>query len=525
MKKWLTILLCAALMLSVAGCGGGGQNAEVMFKVAISSGYDTLNFFSTESALVYDFFNFTYDSLIAYDKDNNAIPRLATEWSVSDDGLTWTFKLQQNAKFSDGEAVTSADVKWTYEHAPDSYMYSTHSTGFASIDCPDDYTVVFNCEYPKPDMLFQIIPILPEHIWSTVEDVFSYESTTLVGSGPFIYDAERSTNGNIAFVKNDNYWGQKANVDVLVFAPYDNYDAMAQALQLGEVDACYDLSQTQFDTLSKDSKYYVGKFSSFGFEYLGYNQLDPMMADKTIRHAIDYCFDRDLAIEMGYSGLGTPAYGPVSNQGYTYTPPAGEMRAFSTDEANALLDAAGYLDTDGDGIREKDGEPLSFELTTGAERSSWQSAIVNMMITNCAAAGMEIRWNAVETVTMWDTCYDGNPDWQMTLDGWGGDADPAAIMCIFLDWNTDGYAGVAYSNPAFDEAFNAASSTVDTDLRRQYIEECQQILYEDCPYTYISYNMSVQAINQDKWTGFSTDSSGMFGNERAGTYVNVKPAK
>lgn len=530
MKRLLSVLLVIALALSLAACAkpaaGGAPAAgeEIVFKIAIGSGYDSLNFFATEQNMVYDFLNICYDSLIAYDAEYNAIPRAATSWEVSDDGMVWTFHLRDDIVFNDGEKLTSADVKWTYEHAVDSYMYSTHASGFSSIECPDDYTVVFNCESAKPDMLYQIIPILPEHIWSALEDVFTYESETLVGSGPFIYSAERSGAGNVAFVKNDQYWGEKPNIDVLVFSQYDNADAMAQALQIGEVDACYQLEKAQHDTLVSNSDIYVGEFESFGFEYLGYNQLDPLLSDKTIRQAIDHCFDRDVAIEMGYSGLALPAYGAVNNVGFVWEPGADVKRAFDTAKAAEMLEAAGYTDTDGDGIREKDGAPLSFELITGAERSSWQSAVVNMLIANCKAAGVEIKWNALELVTMWDTCADGNASWQMTLDGWGGDADPGFIMCIFQDYESLGYAGISYQNPAFDELYQKAYATVDPAERKDLLDQCQALLYEDCPYTFICFDETVQAINQKNWQGFVANSNGLFGNELLETYMKVKPA-
>ncbi len=535
MKKALIFLLAAVMLLGVcAGCGAQSETGEaapaaaandeeLIFRVAISSGYDTLNFFSTESALVYDFLNFCYDSLIAYDDDYNAIPRLAESWDVSDDGLDWTFHLRSDAVFNDGEPVTSADVKWTFENAVDSYMYSLHAGGIESIECPDDYTVIFHCDAPKPDMLYQIIPILPEHVWGELDDIFSYEPTELVGSGPFIYDASRSSNGNIAFVKNENYWGQKPNVDVLVFTPYDNYDTMAQAMQLGEVDACYELEKTQYDTLSAGSDSYVQIHEGFNEEHLAFNMLNDVTSDPVIRYAVDYCLDREQAIEMGYSTLGQVAYGMVNNPGYIYTPDDDIFRPFSTDKANELLDEAGYLDTDGDGIRERDGEPISLELITAAERSSWQSAIVNMLITNCAEAGIEITWTSMEKVTMWDTCYDGNPDWQLNLDGWGGDADPGCILCIFQDWEVAGYSGSGYANPEFDEAYAAVYDTVDEAERAAAIEECQRILYVDCPYSIICYDQSVEAIST-RWTGYNTNNVGLFGNERIDTYLNVKPA-
>ena len=250
-KRILASLLALLLIFSLAACGGNPSkngDGEVIFNVAISGGYDTLNFFTTESVMVYDWLNITYDSLITYDDEYNAIPRVAKDWT--EENNVWTFHLRDDVYFSDGEQLTSADVKWTYEHAVDSYMYSLHASGFVSIECPDDFTVVFNCENAKPDMLYQIIPILPEHIWSEMEDVLSYEPTELVGSGPFIYSPERSGNGSTAFVKNAEYWGDVPVIDVLVFTEYDNADAIAQALKLGEVDAAYTLEKTQLDVLN-----------------------------------------------------------------------------------------------------------------------------------------------------------------------------------------------------------------------------------------------------------------------------------
>lgn len=527
MKKGLVLLLMLVMTVSFAGCGssGGGSDAgeEVIFRIGSSTGFDTFNALTTNSMEVYEWLNLCYDSLIAFDDDYNAVPRAAEKWTVSEDGLTWTFYLRDDIKFNDGEPLTSADVKYTYEVAVDSYMYSMHAMGFSSIECPDDYTVVFNCEEPKADMLYQIIPILPEHIWSQQEDVLTFEPETLVGSGPFIYSPERSGNGSKTFVKNTEYWGRQPSIDALVFTEYDNNDAMAQALKIGEIDACNRLEKTQMDTLQGEEGIEVGAYTAFGFEFLAYNLLDPITADKTVRYAIDYCFDKELAVEMSYGGLAVPAYGSISNEGFQYVP--SEKRDLDIDKANELLDEAGYLDTDGDGIREMNGTPLSIELTTASERTSWQSATVDMMITNCAKAGIEITWNPIEKTVMWDTCCDGNPDWQLFIEGWGGEVDPGSIMCIYLDYEDgDGCAGVSYQNPEFDELYYAQSAAIDKDERLELLNEAQELIYEDCPYTFICYDQIVQAVNGSKWTGFSANSNGFFLNEKIDNYLNIKPA-
>ena len=523
-KKILAVIVIMTMVLSISSCGQKGESSdEVIYNIATTQGYDTFNFFTTESDLVADWLGVCYDSLIGYDKDYNAIPKVAEKWEISDDGKTWTFHLRDDIYFNDGEQLTSADVKWTYEHAIDSYMYSTHAGGIDSIECPDDFTVIFHCAEGKADMLYQSIPILPEHVWAEADDIFTYEDTNLIGSGPFVYSPDRSGNGSVAFVKNEDYWGEVPEVDILVFTQYDNADAMAQALKLGEVDACYLIQKEQMDTLEGEEGIEVGNYNTFDYEYMGYNLLDELLQDKTIRHAIDYCTDKEQIIEMSYSGLAQIAYGPINNAGYIYEP--AEKRDCDIDKANQILDEAGYKDTDGDGIREKDGKPLSFEIITASERSSWQSATVNILITNCQKAGIEITWKPMEMTAMWDTCYDGNPDWQIVIDGWGGDADPGFPLCIFEDWENGGYAGVSYSNPEFDKYYELVTTTVDTEKRAEYIEKCQEILYEDCPYTFICLSERVQAVNTADWTGLEANSMGYFGNGLNDNYCNVAPAE
>ena len=525
MKKLLAVLLCVVMVFTFAACGnssddGAQAGGEAIFNVAATIELDTLNPYSSELALVYDMHHLVYDSLIAYDEEYNAVPKVAASWE--NDGFDWIFHLRDDVYFSDGEQLTSADVKFTYETMGDSYLYSIKVAGIDSIECPDDFTVVFHCSQGKPDMLLQTLPILPEHVWSQVEDYMTYETEDIVGSGPFIYSAERSGPGYTAFVRNDNYWDTKANIDVAVFSVYDTYDTMAQALTIGEVDACYEMDASVEATLSAAEGIDAQAFDQLCLEYMGMNCWDELLSDKTIRYAIDYCYDPAQTIEMAYYGLGREAYGSVNNDGYEYIP-TDNKRGFNIDKANEILDAAGYVDTDGDGIREKDGKPLSFTLTTASERWSWQSGCVNSIITNCAKAGIEIVSETMGKYAMWDTCYDGATDWQLFMDGWGGDPDPCYMLSTFLD--PEGGVGCAcanYANPEFDKYFDLGNVELDHDKRVEYLNKAQEILYNDCPYVFLEYTAAFQAINSNKWTGYTANSRGWFQNDRNNTFIDIK---
>ena len=150
-----------------------------------------------------------------------------------------------------------------------------------------------------------------------------------------------------------------------------------------------------------------------------------------------------------------------------------------------------------------------------------------MLIDNCKKAGIKIKCSTMEKTTVWDTCYDGNKDWQLNLDGWGGDADPGFILCLFRDWEAEqdaGYSTTAYKNTEYDAAYAKARTTNNDSERYNYIQECQKILYEDCPVTVIGYLEVVQAIDKTQWEGYS-ESGGLFQNERINTYMNIKPVQ
>lgn len=526
MKKLLVALLILCMTFTFFGCGssdnGSSGGGEVIFNVASTIEFDTLNPLTTELALVYDWSELIYDTLTAYDNDYNPVERVAKDWEVSEDGTAWTFYLRDDIYFTDGVQLTSADVQYTYELMADSYLWSLKTYGIESVDCPDDFTVVFNTPDGKGDMLMQGMPILPKHIWEAVDDPYTYEPEEIVGSGPFIYSPERSGPGYVAFVKNENYWGKVPSIDVAVFSTYDTYDTMAQALTIGEVDACYEMDASVESTLAGADGIDAQAFDQICFEYMGYNHSDPLTGDKAIRYAIDYCYDADQAIEMAYYGLGRRAYGPCNNNGYEYIPEDSIKRDFSIEKANQVLDEAGYLDTDGDGIREKDGKPISITLTTASERWSWQSACVNIFITNCKEAGIEIVSETMGKYAMWDKCIDGSDKWQLFMDGWGGDPDPCYMLATFINPEDGGCACANFYSPEYDELYYKAAREADPEIKAQYAQEMQEILYEDCMYTYLEFAAAIQAVNSDKWTGYTSTSRGFFQNDKiADFFTNV----
>ena len=540
--KNLKNLLLFALILSITivstGCGGGKSTVSepISFTLGSSTAFDTLNPLSSYMQVTYEFFMLIYDSLVKYDENYNPVPDLAKEWSVSDDNLTWTFKLQEGVKWQDGEPFTSDDVKFTYELMMDTglgYMYSSYLTGITDIQCPDANTVVITTEEPKANMLMNTTPILPKHIWSeiAVEELETWPNSTPVGTGPYKFDSQDT--GFVKVVKNTDYFGTQPTVDEFIFVDYENVDSMAQALMLGEIDGATNLNTAQLKQLSDDPNVAVISGQELGFMQIGINCWtdeasggNPLLLDKNIRQAIESAIDKQKIVDMAYNGQGTVGTTMI-NPGdfYHYEPTADELRDYNPEAAKAQLEAAGYADTNGDGVLEAaDGSPLEFNFITIADNLEEVKA-GQMIASDLAKVGIKIDNVTMDSGALYDNIVAGTYD--MYIWGWGADLDPTVIMGVLTTDQIGGNNEPFFSNARYDELFLQQQTELDPAKRQQMVYEMQQIVYDAAPYIILVYSNNIQAIRSDRWTGFIQipENGTFFHNLTIYNYMNIKPVK
>ena len=204
----------------------------------------------------------TYDYLVGYSmKDMSPQPELATKWTTSDDGLTWTFDIREGVKWSDGEPLTAKDVAYTYNRVldggPEAVNWGSYLKGVTSATAPDDTHVVLKLSKPIASLPLLPIPIVPEHIWKNVseDDVKSYaaepeDGKPVVGSGPFRLVEGTAGGSTYRFEANPDYWGGAPHIDEVVFRVYKSEDPMVQALIKGEVDFAEDITPLQVKALA-----------------------------------------------------------------------------------------------------------------------------------------------------------------------------------------------------------------------------------------------------------------------------------
>ena len=535
-KIFIAFLLVFTLCFGFAGCGGGPvENDAKFFRIGTSADIDSLNPMVSYMQMGFEIFMLVYDPLVRYDENYDPTPSLAESWSVSDDQLTWTFKLREDVLWHDGEPFTSADVKYTYDLILESglgYMYGSYMTGITEIECPDDATVIMSTDSPKANMLMNTTPILPKHIWEAipVEEIETYVNEEMVGTGPFRFDS--SADGVLKLVKNDSYFEETAKVDSYVFVSYDNGNTLTQALMLGELDGAISLNSAQKTQLEEDGNITVIAASVPGFTQIGVNCWDdpaseghPALKDKTVRQAIDCAIDKQKIIDMAYGGIGEVGTTLINKGDFFHYEPAEEARGYDVEKGNFLLDAAGYADIDGDGMREnKAGEKMQFRLITIGDNTEEVKA-GQMIASDCQKIGIDIKTETMDDGALYDNVIAGSYD--MFIWGWGADVDPTGILELLTTAQIGGNNEPFFSNERYDELFYEQQTTMDEGDRQAIVFELQKIAYVESPYIILVYDKDIQAVRSDRWTGFKQipKDGGYFYNLTFDNYMNMTPVE
>jgi peptide/nickel transport system substrate-binding protein len=528
------MVVLAALLALTAAPGVTAQEqaaGKLTFTVGIVNDVDSLNPFIGILAETYEVWGVVYDQLVGYSqKDFSPVPQLATSWTTSPDGLTWTFKLRQGVKWSDGQPLTARDVAYTFNRimkgSVEQTNYGNYVENLKSVTAPDDGTVVMVTKKPAANMLRLAVPVLPEHVWKDVSEkqvsTFANEKH-VVGSGPFVLQ-ERKTGQFVRLTANPSYWGDKPKIQELIYRVFNNQDAMVQALKKGEIDFADCLEANLYESLKNTPGVtrVAGAYS--GFDELAMNTgaaLDdgtpigdghPALKDKRLRQAIAHAVDRKALVTRVLHNLGTEATGiiPSIYKDLVYQPGPEEAYNFDLATANKLLDDAGYKDTNGDKIREMPGggRPLEFRLFSRRESPTSQQS-VQFMKGWLKDIGIATKVSVLEENRLTEVI--GQGEFDMFEWGWVVEPDPnyqlSTFTCASRSYKDNGKVAANlsdsfYCNPAYDKLYEQQSTTIDPAKRANLVKQMQGMLYQDAPYVVTFYYDELQAYRSDRFTGF-----------------------
>jgi peptide/nickel transport system substrate-binding protein len=523
---------------------------DTTLRIATSGFVDTFNPFISIYLAPTNIIRYVYESLVQNDaEDGSPTKGLADSWDVSDGGRTWTFTLQDDLEWSDGEPITSADVKYTYEQMMTVPSLATANgnlvSNFDTVEAPDDKTVVITLKTPQAPNPGSEIPVVPQHIWENVDDPTTFANDKdVVGSGPFLLESY-AANQSIVLKANEKFWRGAPKIDAIQYVYYTNSDAQVQALKAGDVDLVTGLTPTQFDAL--DGVEGITTHSGEGRRFhsisvnLGQQTRDNVpygtgseaLKDVEVRQAIRLGTDTETLLDKVLEGQGVHAtsFIPASFPKWSLPEDSSVIEGFDPDAAKAKLDEAGWA-PGADGIREKDGERLALRLMIDADDSNEQS-IADFFVPWMKDIGIEITVESTDSDTISAKAVSG--DYDLYFSGWSVNPDPDYQLgintCMNLPTSTDGTGGTTqdgYCNPEFDELYTQQRSELDETKREEIVREMLELNYTDTAQIATWYANSLEAYRSDRFTGFTLQpkDTGIIANQ-AGYwgYLTVEPVE
>jgi len=546
-----TVVSLIMVALCVAACGGGGDRAAVVDSfggdqepvggdwliMSKPAEPDSLNRIIGTNAYAAEIWSglmgsFVGEYLLGYDPVTWRLDRpiLAESYpEISDDRLTYTFTIRDGVHWHDGELFTAEDVLFSLKATMLPSVDSASLRGYFSdlVDVQTDGRQIrFEMSQPywmNAAVLGNFLVIIPKHVYDPdgILDAYSYDDITdpigrtdeilrqfgeqfnrhpanraPVGTGPFVFESWESST-EITVVRNDDYWGEPAHLSRVVVRLISDPTAALTALKSGDTAFFPDMTPIQWaqqtSNASFETEFVKANFTVPSFSYIGWNAQRPFFSDRRVRQAMTMLVPRQQIIDTVRFGLAEVATGPFNPSSSDFNP---NIDPFSYDpvRAVALLDEAGWIDHDGDGIRDKDGVKFSFELQ-GSSGSQFVDQLLPILADEFERVGIEMTERRLEFTVLVENARDHRFD--ANTMGWISDlvVDPYQL------WHSSSIVNrgsnyVSFNNPEADRLIEDARIEFDPLRRRELYWEFQAILHEEQPYTFLMYPQETVAYHR-----------------------------
>lgn len=446
--------------------------------------------------------------------DGTMAPDLADYWEVAGDGMTYTFHLNKDARWHDGEPVTAHDVVMTFDAVMAENSISPLGSEFtgsvASHRAIDDYTYEIVSKQPVALFLEKTvaaIPIMPAHIWGEIpyEEWASSPGSTgtdpsqVVGSGPFRF-TEWVLGDHVTVERNPDYWlpDQVPNLDTFTIRVITEPESAVQSVIAGESDTMRGMAPTQIERVEQGNPdVEIVTYDTMSWMAMVMNgdpERNSFFADVEVRRALQYAVDRELIVEQMLNGLGTPAVGVQPPTSPAYAPDrVTTVYTYDPDKAREMLEAAGWVDEDGDGIREKDGVRFSVEYPFG-DGVPVNEQLVPYITQMYGEVGVEVTPAALPIPTLNEQIIGGNYDLSSVNITWT--LDDLGVLYRCDAFPPAGFNLPRYCNPEYDRLNDLAIVELDAEKRRELIIEQGNISNDDAHWGLLYFGKAVVPLNK-----------------------------
>ncbi|PKO43864.1 MAG: peptide-binding protein [Betaproteobacteria bacterium HGW-Betaproteobacteria-22] len=452
---------------------------------------------SASSAISSNIFN----HLLKYDKNLELEGDLAESWQISADQKTIRFKLKPNLKWADNHPLTSADVLFTWQAVIDEKTASPYASDFQLVkkaETPDalSFVVTYDQAYAPALDSWAGLQILPKHLLEGQDLHTSAFAQKPIGSN--FYQLDKWTHGeHLKLSRNPNSALGQAKIDYLITRIIPDNSAQFLELMADNIDLM-GLDPIKFSRIiparpELQKKLALYKELGNSYTYMGFNLKHKPFDDVRVRHAINYAIDKQEIIDGVYLGLGINIASPYK-PGTRWSNPDLVPYPYDPDKARALLKEAGFTDSNGDGILERDGKTFSFEIITNQNKEREKSAV--LIQRRLKEVGIDVRIRAIEWASFISR-FIKTGDFDVVILGWGLGLDPDQYNIWHSSQQAPGqFNFIGYNNSTVDQLLEQGRLELDANKRQRIYHTFARILLEDSPIIYLSAGYGLTAIHK-----------------------------
>ena len=442
-----------------------------------------------------------FNSLLKYDKNLDLTGELAQSWEVSNDQKTITFHLKSNLKWADNQPLSSDDVLFTWQKVTDANTRTPYASDYTLVTKaealdPSTFRVTYSAPYAPALSTWASLHILPKHLLKS-EDI----NTTAFRRNPvgshYYQLANWKNNQHLTLTRNPLATQGQAKINTLITRIIPDKATQFLELSADNIDMM-GLNPSQFARVlpsRPELNENVGLYKELGnsYTYLGFNLKRKPFDDVRVRQAINYAIDKQEVIDGVLLGLGEPVASPYK-PGTRWSNPALKPYPYDPVKAKALLKAAGFVDTNGDGVLEKDGKPFSVEILTNQNKEREMSAV--LIQRRLKEVGIQVSIRSLEWASFLGRFVEPR-EFDVVMLGWSLGLDPDQYNI----WHSSQqgpkqFNFIGYSNPKVDQLLEEGRLELDLDKRQKIYHEFAEILLEDSPIVYLSAGYGLTAVHK-----------------------------
>ncbi|MFC1718387.1 ABC transporter substrate-binding protein [Candidatus Poribacteria bacterium] len=467
--------------MTVVPDGVRAANYGGTVRIGHSSRPDIINPILTFETISATLMNLIFSSLVEFDESMRPVPSLAKSWEVSSDGLVWTFFLRDDVRFHDDHPLTVQDVEFTYSAIMNHGNTSQKSERYGMIDrieIEGDYIFRAILKHPFAPFIHVINEIIvPKHLLENVDLHNTSFNQRPIGSGPFKL-VEWTEDDTIVLEANRRYFRKgRPILDKLVFKTYPDRQAAIKAVSQGELDITLNLAASDLAFVSRRRAFRVYPVPTPAYYAITFSLNDPIFEDPRVRKALDYAIDRDSIVKNQLKGYSKICTGPFAVDSWAYNPEV-ESSPYDIKKARELLAQAGWRDSDGDGLLDKDGEPFEFSLAMPNISDSIERIAVAIRA-QLMKVGVKAKLIYADASELYST-----PS-QATLAMIITSADPDHAYRFWHSKNGDANLA-SYENKFVDDLLELGRQTSELGKRKSIYHRVHKIIHDDCPALFLA---------------------------------------